>query len=193
MRSLPESTVRYSPNHKTETHEQIVETAAAQFRQHGVNGVGVAQLMKNAGLTHGGFYAHFPSKEALVAEALESAFRQTAAGLRKVADEAPPEQRRKAVVDAYLSTRHRDEMGGGCALPALGADVARSSPETRQVFEARVLSMLKLLEPGDDDTARQEAIAVLAAMVGGMILARGVLSPTLSDEILEAVRNRQAS
>lgn len=180
--------MRYSPDHKAETRKQIVETASTEFREHGVNGVGVAQLMKSAGLTHGGFYAHFDSKDALVADALDAAFDQTMAFLGDAAAASPPKQRKRAIMHAYMSKRHRDHVEKGCAIAALGTDVARLDARTRRRFEARVASLIELIAGDETPAAREDAIAMLATMVGAMVLARAVRSEALSTEIVNAVQ-----
>ncbi len=126
--------MRYSPEHKASTRRRIVDGAAAALRARGLAGVGVADLMREAGLTHGGFYAHFASKDALVAEAIDAAGEQSVRNLRKVVKRAGPEPAFKAIVDAYLSTAHRDGPESGCALAALGAELARESPAARRAL-----------------------------------------------------------
>lgn len=180
--------MRYSLDQKAETHQHIVKAASTQFRKHGVNGIGVAQLMKSAGLTHGGFYAHFESKDALVAEAIDAAFDQTMDFLKDATSVASSRQRRQAVVQAYVNKKHRDNPGAGCAIAALGADVSRLDARTRKRFEARVAALVDAIAGGDDEAARKDAIVTLAAMVGGMVLARSVRSEALSGEILDAVQ-----
>jgi TetR/AcrR family transcriptional repressor of nem operon len=180
--------VRYPPDHKAETRKQIIETASAEFREHGVNGVGVAQLMKSAGLTHGGFYAHFDSKDDLVADAIDAAFDQTMAFLGEAASAAPPKQRKRAILHAYMSKKHRDHTERGCAIAALGTDVARLDARTRRRFEARVGSLIQLIAGSESQAARDDAIVMLATMVGGLVLARAIRSEALSTEIVEAVQ-----
>src|SRR5882724_8942177 len=113
--------MRYSKEHKLETHARIVKKASVRLREKGAHGVGVADLMKEAGLTHGGFYAHFDSREALVIEAFTYAMDRSTEHWRKVAEDAPPEKRLAKVVSTYLAPAHRDNPGHGCAVPALGA------------------------------------------------------------------------
>ncbi|QUN32858.1 TetR/AcrR family transcriptional regulator (plasmid) [Cupriavidus sp. KK10] len=180
--------MRYPLDQKAETHRHIVKTASTEFRKHGVNGIGVAQLMKNAGMTHGGFYAHFDSKDALIAEAVDAAFDQTMEFLENAAATAPARGRKEAIVNAYLSKKHRDNPGSGCAIAALGTDVSRLDAKTRRRFEARVNSLVKLIEGEDDAASRKDAIVTLAAMVGGMVLARAIRSEALSVEIVEALQ-----
>lgn len=182
--------MRYPPEHKEETRGKIIHAAASAFRKHGVNGVGVAQLMKGAKLTHGGFYAHFESKDALVADALDAAFDETMSHLEAAAAAVPAKQRKQAVIDAYLTRKHRDHPEAGCAIAALGSDVSRLDADTRRRFEARVDALIELIAgAGGNDAARASAIRTLATMVGGMVLARAVRSEAMSQELLEAVRD----
>ena len=181
--------MRYSDSHKEETHARIVAGAAELLRGAGVNGIGVADLMRSVGLTHGGFYAHFDSKEALVAESVSTALGQTIAHLRAAAEEAPKNGARKAIAASYLSAKHRDHAERGCAAAALGADVARLSPATRAGFEGKLEEMLSMLgEVCGGRDPRAEAIAMFSTMVGAMVLARAVKSKALSDEILAVGR-----
>ncbi len=182
--------MRYPPEHKDETRGKIVRAAAAAFRKHGVNGIGVAQLMKGAKLTHGGFYAHFDSKEALVAEAIDAAFDQTMASLEASIEAAPATGRQQAVLDGYVTRKHRDRPDAGCAIAALGPEVSRLEASTRRRFESRVEGLVGLIagEHADAET-RASAVRTLAMMVGGMVMARAVRSEAFSQEILEAVRD----
>src|SRR5262249_34557618 len=123
--------MRYSKEHKQETHERIVKRAAVRLREKGAHGIGVADLMKEAGLTHGGFYAHFDSREALVIEAFAYAMDRSVEHWRKIAAETPADKRLSMIVDSYVSTVHRDDPGRGCAVPTLGAEIARESAKTR--------------------------------------------------------------
>jgi TetR/AcrR family transcriptional repressor of nem operon len=183
--------VRYPEAHKEETRERIVAAAAASLRASGVDGIGVADLMRAAGLTHGGFYAHFSSKEELVGEAASTALGQTIAHLRDAAEKAPRHAARQAIVDAYLNGRHRDHPDKGCAVAAIGADLARLAPETRGALEQRLEEMFALLEEhcGARSGGRHKAIAMFSTMVGALLLSRAVRSRALSEEILEAARN----
>lgn len=180
--------MRYSAEHKAETHERIVRKAAAEFRSHGLDGVGVADIMKQAGLTHGGFYAHFDSKEALYEEALACAFSDSASQYLAALEQVPKAQRASALAAMYLTPQHRDRPDRGCALPALGSDVARRSPKLRARFEQGVERLASLIQRDDGEAARGAAYAQIATMVGAMLLARGVRSKTLSDEILASAR-----
>ncbi|MBY0239924.1 MAG: TetR/AcrR family transcriptional regulator [Burkholderiaceae bacterium] len=171
--------------------ERIVETAATLFRERGYDGIGVADLMKGAGLTHGGFYGHFGSKEDLLAEACAKALDQSVQRWQqRVA--AAPQQGRGAIIDSYLTPRHCDQPGAGCAVTALGADVARCGPAARDALAQGVrqqLAILAPLEPGADaQEQRRQAIADYAAMVGAVVVARLFADPAQSHEVLEAVR-----
>jgi TetR/AcrR family transcriptional repressor of nem operon len=184
--------MRYSKDHKQETHARIVKKASVRLREKGAHGIGVADLMKEAGLTHGGFYAHFDSREALVIEAFGYAMDRSTERWRKLAEDMPPERRLAAIADSYLTRTHRDDPGHGCAVPALGAEIARESPKTRKAFAARLEQMIDMLAgqipDAPHDAARKQAMAVLAAMVGTLVLARIAGSGEFSDEILEAGR-----
>ena len=193
--------MRYSKEHKQETHERIVKKASVRLREKGAHGIGVADLMKEAGLTHGGFYAHFDSREALVIEAFSHAMDRANDRWRKIAEETPPDKRLATIVESYLSPTHRDDPGRGCAVPALGAEIARESPKTRKAFAAKLEQMIDMMADQILDvprkTARKRAIAALTTMMGTLVLARIAGSGEFSDEILgagrEAVLGRAAA
>src|ERR1700684_206354 len=130
--------MRYSREHKLETHARIVKKASVRLREKGAHGIGVADLMKEAGLTHGGFYAHFDSREALVIEAFAHAMERSTDRWRKLAEQPAPDQRLAAIVDSYLTPVHRDDPGHGCAIATLSAEIARESPRTRKPFSAQL-------------------------------------------------------
>lgn len=181
--------MRYPASETAAKHERILEAAARLFRERGFGGAGVAEIMKAAGLTHGAFYAHFPSKEALAAAAVEAASDQTERRLvAATADVADPVQ---AFLDVYLSTAHRDRPGDGCALAALGPEIARD-PATRAPLTAHVRRAIAALADriggAKAERAQQQATVVLAASVGALILSRAVDDEALSDEILTTVR-----
>ena len=183
--------MRYSKDHKRETHERIVRKASVKLRERGAHGIGVADLMKEAGLTHGGFYAHFPSREALVVEAFAYAMDRSAARWERIAEEMPADKRFAAIIDSYLSSAHRDNPGTGCAVPALAAEIAREGSKTRKVFAEKLERMIDRLAgqlPGRSrKAAREQALASLATMVGAVILGRAG-GGEFSDEILAASR-----
>lgn len=174
---------------KAESHERIVRIAAEKFREAGLAGIGVADLMKEAGLTHGGFYRHFESRDHLVAEAVESALAQGARRLDRVVAKNG-DQAFEALVDAYLNQAHVDRRGTGCALVALAADVVRSGERTRAAYTRQVKDYLAmfadLLQPLGPH-ARRRAITVLSALVGALALARAVDDEALTREVLASV------
>ena len=192
--------MRYSREHKLETHARIVKKASVRLREKGAHGVGVADLMKEAGLTHGGFYAHFASREALVIEAFNYAMERGTERWRKLAEATPPAKRLTTIVDSYLTPLHRDDPGHGCAIPTLGAEIARESPRTRKAFAARLDQMIDMLAAQIPDVprkaARKQAMAAVATMMGTLVMARVAGSGEFSDEILgagrEAVLDRAA-
>src|SRR5215213_3493305 len=139
-----EITMKVSRDQAARNRERIVEIAAQLFRERGFDGIGVADLMKEAGLTHGGFYGHFSSKEDLIAEASARALMGSLTLLSKVAERAPGD-RLSAVANAYLTRRHRDNPGAGCLLAALGPDVSRQGPAVRRSVTSYVRSAVDLL------------------------------------------------
>jgi TetR/AcrR family transcriptional repressor of nem operon len=193
--------MRYSKEHKQETHARIVKKASVRLREKGAHGIGVADLMKEAGLTHGGFYAHFDSREALVIEAFGYAMDRAVEHWRKLAAETPPEKRLSTIVDSYVSAVHRDDPGRGCAVPTLGAEIARESAKTRRAFSAKLEQLIDVMADQIPDvprkTARKQAMGALATMMGTLVMSRVAGSGELSDEILasgrEAVLGRAAA
>jgi TetR/AcrR family transcriptional regulator, transcriptional repressor for nem operon len=185
--------MRYSREHKVQTHARIVKKASVKLREKGAHGIGVADLMKDAGLTHGGFYAHFNSREALVIEAFTHAMDRSTEHWRKVAEQTPPEKRLSKIVNTYLAPTHRDDPGHGCAVPALAAEIARESPKTRRVFSGRMEQMIDMLADQihglPRKAARKQAMAALATMMGSLVMARIAGSGEFSDEILKAGRD----
>jgi TetR/AcrR family transcriptional regulator, transcriptional repressor for nem operon len=175
---------------KEETHERIVRAAARAIRRHGYNGIGVADLMREAGLTHGGFYAHFASKDALLAEAADRAGGEAVESLAKAVAGAPPEAALEALIRAYLSDAHTGAVEQGCAVAALGGETPRQAPEVRRAGTRRIKDMIGLVErqmPGWGQAGNHEAaIAILAGLVGALVLARAVDEPTLSRAIRDA-------
>jgi TetR/AcrR family transcriptional repressor of nem operon len=186
--------MRYPASETAEKHEQILTEAARLFRERGFAGAGVAEIMKAAGLTHGAFYAHFPSKSALAAKALARAFAQSEDRVYASATGAIGPKR--AFLDNYLSSAHRSRPGEGCAIAALGPEIARD-PAVRGPFtdevKCMIAGMAKRFGPEDEEAPRRDAIHLLSAAVGALILARAVNDPTLSDEILASVRESLGS
>ena len=166
-------------DHKARTREKIVQAAAAAFRAGGVAGVRLEDVMARAGLTHGGFYAHFASKEELLREALEHASSQTVEMLATPVADMPAENRLPAVIDAYLSTAHVAHPEWGCPLATLGPEIARTGGPTRGALAEGLrgrLAWMRQLLPKDERAAASDdqIIGTLACMVGGVILARTV-------------------
>lgn len=183
--------MRVSREQMAENRERILETAATLFRERGFDGVGVADVMKAVGLTHGGFYGHFSSKDDLAAQALGRAFvhsGQWAAEAKAVEPQAPL----RAIADRYLSPSHRDDPGHGCPVAALGSDTARQGEASRLAATAGVraaIEGLSAIAPGATaDERRTSAIASYATLVGALVLARMVEDEVLSDEILAAAK-----
>jgi TetR/AcrR family transcriptional regulator, transcriptional repressor for nem operon len=185
--------MRYSREHKQETHDRIVRKASVRLREKGAHGIGVADLMKEAGLTHGGFYAHFDSREALVIEAFAYAMDRSMEHWRKISEQTPSEKRLAQIVETYLTPLHRDDPGHGCSIPSLGAEIARESPKARKAFAGKLDEMIEMM--ADHITgvprkaARKQAIATLATMAGTLLLARIAGTGELSDEFLKAGRD----
>ncbi|MGM9490193.1 TetR/AcrR family transcriptional regulator [Ideonella sp. YS5] len=166
-----------TPNaRKEETHERILEVASQALRQQGYDGVGVADVMKKAGLTHGGFYAHFGSREVLLAEALERAGRDSLAAVGRAAA-AGTEQGAsafRALVEAYLDPAHADAPASGCPVAALGSEMARQSPALRQASAARVQALVGAVRATLPRGGRSAALAVASTLVGALQLARAL-------------------
>jgi TetR/AcrR family transcriptional regulator, transcriptional repressor for nem operon len=184
--------MRYSKEHKQETHARIVKKASVRLREKGAHGIGVADLMKEAGLTHGGFYAHFDSREALVIEAFAYAMDRSTERWRKIAEQTPADKRLATIVESYLTSVHRDDPGHGCAVPTLGAEIARESPKTRKAFSAKLEAMIDMMADQVLDVprkvARKQAISALTTMMGTLVLSRIAGNGEFSDEILSAGR-----
>jgi TetR/AcrR family transcriptional repressor of nem operon len=184
--------MRYSREHKLETHARIVKRASVRLREKGAHGIGVADLMKDAGLTHGGFYAHFDSREALVIEAFAHAMDRSTERWRKIGEATPPDKRLAMIVDSYLTAVHRDDPGHGCAIPALGAEIARESPKTRKAFAAKLEQMIDMMADQISDVsrkaARKQAMSAIATMMGTLVMARVAGTGEFSEEILAAGR-----
>ncbi|MGH2938327.1 MAG: TetR/AcrR family transcriptional regulator [Solirubrobacterales bacterium] len=178
----------HSQEEKAKTHQRIVDVAARRIRESGADGPGVAEIMSGAGLTHGGFYKHFDSRDDLVAEAVDAAIEQGRASLEARVEGA--EDPLAAFVDGYLSTYHRDDPGTGCPVVALGADAARSDDRVRAAYRAQVEHYIAEMEEllGGDEEVRRRAIAAVTSMVGAMLISRAIDDEKLSDEILREVR-----
>lgn len=176
---------------KAESHDRIVRLAAARFRETGIEGIGVADLMKDAGLTHGGFYRHFSSREELVAEAVERALQDGGQAVAAIANSKLGRTALlAALVDAYLSATHRDSLATSCAVTTLAGDVARSNERARTAYTGQVGTYLdvltKLIVSDKQKSRRAKAVTALATMVGAVSMARAVNDEKLSIEILKS-------
>jgi TetR/AcrR family transcriptional regulator, transcriptional repressor for nem operon len=188
--------MRHSKTEKAKTHERIVAIAAKKFREKGLAGIGIADLMKEAGLTVGGFYKHFKSRDALVAEAVGSALEMWKERIDAAAA-GGPRVTYDLLVDDYLSEAHRDHPGVGCPVGALAGDLARSDRRTRAVATRKIRDNIELLATlirgttkMDKGTARSRAVMTYCAMVGAISMARAVSDEELSHEILKTVLQR---
>ena len=179
----------HSQSEKKSNHERIVRTAAKRLREKGLEAVAIADVMKEVGLTVGGFYKHFDSRDDFVVEALRAASwqrpeQQSASG--------GPSVNLAGLVDDYLSEKHRDRPGSGCLIAALAGDVARSNKQIRNLATERIRSTLDLiaglLPNKNKESARKQAALIFSALVGALALSRAVSDAAFSDEILQAVR-----
>ena len=175
---------------KEATHERIVEVAARAIRRSGYDGTGVADIMKEAGLTHGGFYAHFESRDALLAEAGDRAGAEAVALAARVAASAPPGQALRAMMLAYLSPEHIAAIETGCPVSALGSEMPRQAPEVRRAATVHIKEMIDLfarqLPDGGQPEAHEKAMAMVCALIGTTMVARAVDDPKLSSALCAA-------
>jgi TetR/AcrR family transcriptional repressor of nem operon len=189
--------MRVSKEQAAENRERILDVATRLFRERGFDGIGVADLMKEAGLTHGGFYGHFASKEDLMAKACQRAIERALIYWQGKIDNRHKGDPLTAIVKAYLSPAHFDDPGKGCLIAALGSDVARQSDVVRHTVTEGTQAQIELLaslQPGDDDASKREAaLALYASMIGAMVLARAVDDAGFAREILAAVGQKTPS
>ena len=175
--------MRYTEQHKEETRERILDEAAQRMRRDGICGTGLAPLMQGVGLTHGAFYAHFPTKQALVEAALDTAVEQTLERWPQPEDTA----QLRAFIDQYLSPQHRDDPGHGCPLSSLAAELGlRDTPSANT--DVLVARYARRLDACTLEAGPQQGLVALAAMVGALTLARSVMDQPTSQRILAAVR-----
>lgn len=183
--------MRYPPEETAAKHERILNEASRLFRERGFDGVGVAEIMKTADLTHGAFYAHFPSKDALVAEAGVAALGEIE---RRVARAAEADSPRESFLGRYLSEDHRNDPGHGCALAAFGSDMARQPEAARNAFTAEFRRLIDTVGGGldwpQDADHRKSALQLISTLVGAMILSRAVTDRPLAREILSAANEQ---
>jgi TetR/AcrR family transcriptional regulator, transcriptional repressor for nem operon len=187
---------RTAPSRKEVTHERIVDAAARAIRRSGYDGTAVADIMKDVGLTHGGFYAHFASREAMLAEAADRAGAEAVAASASIAAAVPPEQALQTLLRAYLSREHVDNAEKGCPVVALGSETPRQAPEVRRAATRRIKEMIDVVARQSPDWgkpgAHDRALVTVATMVGTLLLARAVDDRRLSDSLLEATRRHLA-
>ena len=179
--------MRMTGERKAETRERILAAAGELFRSHGIDGVGVDAIMHHAGLTHGGFYAHFASKEALVAEVSAAALARSAARWERISQEADPATALARIVESYLDPAHVAAAEHGCVLATLGPEIARRH-DARPAITASIRRMLDALARCLPERRRDRALATLSAMVGAVVLARLCDDQRLADEFLGAAR-----
>ncbi|MBV9044495.1 MAG: TetR/AcrR family transcriptional regulator [Alphaproteobacteria bacterium] len=184
--------MRYAENHKEETHKALLKVAAVHLREKGPDRLSVSQVMKGAGLTHGGFYAHFKSKDALLNETLNDIFTKARRRVARMLEGLPPKHALATYIDFYVSSNHRDNPQDGCPITALNSDMPRQSKKFRAAFEAGVKQLVDLLEiridaAGVEDAAKL-APAIFSAMAGAVALSRTISDPDLSDEFLASTR-----
>ncbi len=179
--------MRVSPERKAETRERILAAATELFRAHGIDAVGVDAVMHKAGLTHGGFYAYFPSKEALVAEASAASLAHSAEKWERICQEADADAALHQIVDTYLDPSHVVMVERGCVLTTLGPEVARR-PGMRPAISVSIRRMVDTLARCLPGRSRERALTTLTSMVGAVVLARLADEPALAAEILAASR-----
>lgn len=181
---------RFAQSRKEASHERILQAATRAIRRSGYAGTGVADIMREAGLTHGGFYAHFASREAMLAEAADLAGSESVGALDKFASAVPPEDAYRTLLKTYLSRAHVERAETGCPVAALGSEMPRQAPEVRQAATRRIKDMIDLVARhapgGGAPEGRTKALATTATMIGALILARAVDDRRLGDDVLAA-------
>jgi TetR/AcrR family transcriptional repressor of nem operon len=186
--------MRYRPEHKASTHRKIVRNASRQLRAKGLNGPAVATLMKASGLTHGGFYKHFGSRDDLVVEAIEESMHELRDTLITAAKKAAPGQGWKAMVKSYLSVEYCDRVDESCPIAALAPDMARTRPALKRRISAAILKLRQELLPFMPGRSQEEKaanfLAIFSSMVGTLAIARTMPNPTVRQRILNTVRDR---
>src|ERR1700736_5109483 len=180
--------MRKSKQEAAETRRRIVKAAAAKFRQNGIGGTGLSDLMADASLTHGGFYRHFDSKDQIVAEACTAAVESLVERLAAASSRKSPQRGLKTIVENYLSAAHRDEPADGCPLAALGSEMARADERTRAAATQAFLKLVGVIASQfgktPPDVARRRALVAAATMIGALTISRIVTDSDLSAGIL---------
>jgi TetR/AcrR family transcriptional repressor of nem operon len=184
--------MRYSAEHKSQNHENILSVAARSFREHGADTSGIGTVMKQVGLTKGGFYRHFKSKDDLVVEAVARAFDEMGRGMLEVAESAPEGQALRAIIERYLSSRHANSPGMGCVFFALGPELARKPLSVRKRIEALRETYRERVLPFVPGRTREEKVAkfqlLFPSMAGVLTSARMTLSPQRREQTLMEAR-----
>jgi TetR/AcrR family transcriptional repressor of nem operon len=185
--------MRYQPGHKAETHQKIVKDASRRVRAEGMTGAAVSAVMRDAGLTHGGFYKHFESKDALLMESLSDAFQEIADRLAEAAEQSKPETAWKAIVKTYLSLEYCDHIEHGCPLPALAPELARANIAMKaQIFEElkKYRSRMLPFMPGQQTADKERAFfSIFSTMVGAIEIARMLPEPAMREKVLASARD----
>ena len=185
--------MRYSPEHKAENHEKILSVAARSFREHGGDSSGIGTVMKKVGLTKGGFYRHFESKDDLFVETVARAFDQMGRSMVEVAKSAPEAQALRAIIEHYLSARHANSPGTGCVVAALGPEFARKPLSVRKRIEASLETYRERLLPFVPGQTREEKLAkfgvLFASMAGVLTMARVTSDPRRREWMLKEARS----
>jgi TetR/AcrR family transcriptional regulator, transcriptional repressor for nem operon len=184
--------MRYRPEHKAETHQKIVKDASRRVRSEGITGAAVSAVMRDAGLTHGGFYKHFQSKDELLIESLREAFNEIADALAKAAKRAKPEAAWKAIVKTYLSLEYCDHVEYGCPLPALAPEMARADKAMKAaIFEElkKYKNRMQPFMPGKRTVDKERAFFfIFSTMVGTVEIARMLPEPAMREKVLASAR-----
>ncbi len=184
--------MRRSKQQTAETRRRIIDAAATLFRERGLDGVSVAEVMDKVGLTHGGFYKHFDSKKTLLAEAAGAAFEETMGEWYKVLGASPAQNAIPALIDAYLSESHRKDLEHGCPVVSLGSEMTRSDGAVRAKFAKGINAMIQALENqlGEDSPAKRKDLAItfVACLVGAMVIARCCDDEKTAQSFLDATR-----
>jgi TetR/AcrR family transcriptional repressor of nem operon len=190
---IPRVFMRYPPAHKHATRRRIVEAASQAFREGGVAETGVDEIMRRAGLTHGGFYAHFQDKSELIAEACAAAFDAAVPNLDRIATLPTRAARARLLIDSYLSSRHRENRGSGCVVVAVGADASRLRGAARAGYSRgltmhidRLCDTLRL--SSDPARNRERVTHLMSSLVGALLFARAIDDPARSEEVLHSMR-----
>jgi TetR/AcrR family transcriptional regulator, transcriptional repressor for nem operon len=184
--------MRYRPEHKGEIHQKIVKDASRRVRSEGIAGAAVSAVMRDAGLTHGGFYKHFGSKDELLMESVSAAFEEIADRLVQAAEQSPPDTAWKAIVKTYLSLEYCDHVEYGCPLPALAPELARAGKAMKpQIFEElkKYRSRMLPFMPGQRTADKERAFfAIFSTMAGAIEIARMLPEPAMRERVLESAR-----